>query len=146
MANMVTEFIIDRTYLGLNLSSQLLHCQNLFGRFLRSSESSRPLLIHLGTRGDPVVCHVKQLPRPHDGEQSVDALEDGDHHLVLVLGGWPTNQLRLSIKSHSSIVCPIFARVRLKVSCAGTRSKYRRSNEHLLVFRMCARMDDSVHV
>ena len=34
-----------------------------------------------------VDCHVEDLPWPDDGEESVDALEDGHHHLVLVLGG-----------------------------------------------------------
>ena len=47
--------------------------------------------------------HVEQLPWPDNGKESVNALEDGDHHLVLVLGS-------------------------------------------RLVLRMCARMNDSVHV
>ena len=37
-------------------------------------------------RSDAVDGHVEQLPGPHDGEESVDVLEDSHHHLVLVLG------------------------------------------------------------
>jgi hypothetical protein len=29
--------------------------------------------------------HVEKLPGPDDGEEPVDALKDGHHHLVLVL-------------------------------------------------------------
>ena len=70
----------------LQLPPDPAHRLDLLRGLLAGAEPSAPLLVHLGPRRHAVYRHVEQLARPHDGEQAVDALEDGDHHLVLVPG------------------------------------------------------------
>lgn len=40
---------------------------------------------------DSINGHVKHLPGTDNAEETVDALEDGNHHLILILGGGPDN-------------------------------------------------------
>ena len=75
--------------LRFQLRSQLFHGQDLLGGLLRGPEPALPLLVHFRSRRDSVDGHVQHLPRPDDGKQAIDALEDGHHHLVLRLGRGP---------------------------------------------------------
>ena len=48
-----------------------------------SSESPRPLLVHLRTRGHAINCHEEQLLRLYLAEEVLDIVEDLDEHLIL---------------------------------------------------------------
>lgn len=42
--------------------------------------------------------HVQDPPGPHNVEEAVDVLEDGHHHLILVLRGRPAGGATVSLK------------------------------------------------
>ena len=56
--------------------------------FLRRSEASGSLLVHLGARGDTIYCHEKELLGLDFAEEMLNVVEDFDEHFVLgdVLG------------------------------------------------------------
>lgn len=68
------EFLTDSGYLQL-----------LLGVLLGGAEATRTLLVHFGAWRHSVNGHVEDFAWPHDAEEAIDAIENGDHHFVLVL-------------------------------------------------------------
>ncbi len=56
-------------------------------RLLGSPEPPGSLLIHLGSRSCSINGHVEETSGTYYGEDTVNVLKDGLHHLVFILGG-----------------------------------------------------------
>ena len=46
------------------------------------------MLVHFCARSNTIDGHVENFTGADDIEKAVDALEDGNHHLVFILGSW----------------------------------------------------------
>lgn len=66
-------------------------------RFLRSSEPTSTLLIHLRPRGHAIDRHVNQLRRPNQFHQTIHVVEDIDEHIIQ--GQWYRDTTHLRVRA-----------------------------------------------
>lgn len=69
----------------------------------KQKQTTYPIGIHVcHVTHHSVDGHVQDPPGPHDVEEAVDVLEDGHHHLILVLGGGPAGGATASLNPAAS--------------------------------------------